>query len=170
VLNNLTAFINGLDRFNFAASRWLQWIGIFFMMVIVFVTGIDVIGGTLFTWRLLGAIDIVTLSQVVAIGFAVAMALIEGRHVRVEFLVNKMPRTAQRGVNIIINLIGTVLFILIIWRLVVLGYSFHSTGEATATIYIPIYPFIYALALASVPVFLIFFSNLLKSIFKGAYQ
>jgi len=151
-------------------SRGLTWVGIIFMMVIVFVTGIDVIGGKLFTWRLLGAIDIVTLSQVIAMGFAVALALIEGRHVRVEFLVNKLPKGAQRGVNIIINLIGMLLFLLIIWRLGILAYSFQSTGEATATIYIPIYPFVYALTLATIPVFLIFFSNLLKSIFKGAYQ
>ena len=163
-------FIKQLDNLNLRISKYLLWAGIFFMMVIVFVTGIDVIGGKLFTWRLLGAIDIVQLSQAMAMGFGVALALIEGRHVNVEFLVNKLPVAAQRILGVIINLIGLLLFILITWRLSVFGYSFFTTKEATATIYIPIYPFIFALALACIPVCLIFLSSLLKSIFRGAYK
>lgn len=169
-MNNMATFIRGLDKFNFRISQWLLWAGIFFMMVIVFVTGIDVIGGKLFTWRLLGALDIVQLSQAMAMGFGVALALIEGRHVNVEFIVNKLPAAAQKVIGVIINLIGLLLFMLIVWRLSIFGLSFFSTKEATATIYIPVYPFIFALALACVPVCLIFLSNLLKSIFKGAYR
>ncbi|OGO16916.1 MAG: hypothetical protein A2Z02_01140, partial [Chloroflexi bacterium RBG_16_48_7] len=162
-MNNIVKFIKRLDKFNLLISKWLMWAGIFFMMVIVIVTGVDVIGGKLFTWRLLGAIDIVQLSQVLAMGFGVALALIEGRHVNVEFVISKLPATAQRVVGVIVNLIGLLLFMLIVWRLLVFGYSFFTTKEATATIYIPVYPFIYALALACIPVCLIFLANLMKS-------
>jgi TRAP-type C4-dicarboxylate transport system permease small subunit len=167
-LNNITNFIDRLDKVNLMLSQWLEWIGIAAMMLIAIITGIDVIGGKIFAWRLLGAIDIVTASQVIAMGFAVAMALIEGRHVNVEFLVNKLPNPAQRVVDVIVSLIGMALFALIIWRMIIFGASYQSTGEATATIYIPLYPLAYSIALASIPVFMIFLSSFLKSIFGRA--
>ncbi|MBL7061595.1 MAG: TRAP transporter small permease [Dehalococcoidia bacterium] len=160
-------WIEKFEKLNRRLSGWAEWIGIAGLLLMVVITGIDVIGGKLFTWRLLGAIDIVTLSQIVAIAFSAAIALIVGRHIRVEFLVDRFPRRAQAVVNSFISLLGLVLFLLIIWRLIVLGLSFQTAGETTATIYIPLYPFAYGIALASVPVCLIFLVDLIKSIAKA---
>ena len=147
-------------------SGWFEWLGIAGLLLMMFITTIDVVGGKLFTWRLLGAIDIVMLSQVVAIAFAAAFALIVGRHVRVEFFVNCLPPRARAVIASIISFLGLSLFVLIIWRLCALGYSFQSSGEATATVYIPLYPFAYGIALASIPVCLIFCLDLIKSLTK----
>jgi hypothetical protein len=54
--------------------------------------------------------------------------------------------------------------ILIIWRLCVLGYSFQTGGETTATAHIPVYPFAYGAALASIPVCLVLLHELLSSL------
>jgi len=159
-----TTRLDKFERFNNRLSGWFEWIGIAGLLLVVLITGIDVVGGKLFTWRLLGAIDIVMVSQIVAIAFANAIALIVGRHVRVEFLVTRLPQRAQAIIDIIVNFLGLGLFILIIWRLIVLGYSFQTSGEYTATVYIPLYPFAYGIALASIPVCLVFLVGLLKSL------
>jgi len=166
---NSVKFTTRLGKFEKLVSRlsgWFEWLGIVGLLLMMFITTIDVVGGKLFTWRLLGAIDIVMLSQVVAIAFAAAFALIVGRHVRVEFFVNRLPPRAQAVINSIISIFGLGLFILVIWRLCALGYSFQSSGEATATVYIPLYPFAYGIALASIPVCLVFFMELMKSLAK----
>jgi len=159
-----TTWLDKLDRFNNRLSGWFERIGIAGLLLIVLITTIDVVGSKLFAWRLLGAIDIVMVFQIVAIAFAIAIALIVGRHVRVEFVVTRLPQRAQAVVDSIVNFLGLGLFILIIWRLIVLGYSFQTSGEVTATIYIPLYPFAYGISLASIPVCLVFLVGLLKSL------
>ena len=77
--------LDTLERFNRRLSDWFEWIGLAGMLLMVAITCIDVVGAKIFRWRLFGALDIVMLSQIVAIAFAVSMALILGRHIQVEF-------------------------------------------------------------------------------------
>ena len=131
------------------------------MMVI---TCIDVVGAKLFKSPLLGALDMVMLSQIVAMSFASSITLIAGRHIQVESFFNILPRFLQILFNVIVILLGVMLFILIIWQLGMLGYSFQTSGEYSPTAYIPLYPFAYAAAFAFIPVFLILVIELFKSL------
>lgn len=159
-----SAWLGKFERFNSRLSGWFEWVGIAGLLMMVIITGIDVVGAKMFTWRLLGALDIVMLSQIVAIAFAVSVALIVGRHVRVEFFVARLPPRARAVIGSVIDFLGLGLFIVIIWRLIDLGYSFQTSGEASATVYIPLFPFAYGIALASVPVCLVFLVDLIKSL------
>ena len=157
-------FLDKFERFNRLLSGWFEWIGLAGLLVVMLITCIDVIGVKLFLRPVFGAIDIVMLSQLVAISFAAAFSLLLGRHVRVEFFVTRLPRRAQAVIDGIISLLGFTLFILIIWRLCVYGYSLQTSGEVSATALIPLYPFAYGIALASIPVCLIFFLEFLNSL------
>ena len=154
------------EKFNHRLSDWFEWIGLAGMLLVMAITCIDVVGAKVFKWPLLGALDIVMLSQIVAIAFAASMALILGRHIRVEFLFNLLPRRARAIINSFVLLLGLGLFSVIIWRLCVLGYSFQTSGEYSMTAYIPLYPFAYGIALASIPVCLVFLLEFLKSLTK----
>jgi len=154
------------ERFNRRLSDWFEWIGLAGMLLVMAITCIDVVGAKVFKWPLLGALDMVMLSQIVAIAFAASMALILGRHIRVEFLFNLLPRRARAIINSFVLLLGLGLFSVIIWRLCVLGYSFQTSGEYSMTAYIPLYPFAYGIALASIPVCLVFLLEFLKSLTK----
>lgn len=154
------------EKFIHKISKWSEWVGIAAMLLMVAVTCIDVVGAKVFKWRLLGAIDIVMLSQIVAIAFAASMSLIQGRHISVEFFIKLLPKGVQKGIDSFILLLCIVLFGAIIWRLCVLGYSFQTSGEYSATIHIPYYPFAYGIALASIPVCLVLLINLYKMLTK----
>jgi TRAP-type C4-dicarboxylate transport system permease small subunit len=158
--------LDTLERFTRRLSSWFEWIGLVGLLLMMAITCIDVVGAKIFLWRLLGAIDIVMLSQIVAIAFAASMALILGRHIQVEFFITRLPRRAQAVINSVVFLLGLGLFIVIVWRLFVLGYSFQTAGESSMTIYIPYYPFAYGIALASIPVCLIFLVEFVKSLTK----
>ena len=157
---------NKFEKFNRRLSNWCEWLGLAALLVMMTVTCIDVVGSKIFRLPLLGSIDMVQLSQIVAISFAAGMAQILGRHVQVEFLYNLLPRRAQAVIDSIWPLLSLGLFIVVIWRLWVLGNSFKTTGEYTATAYIPLYPFAYALALACIPVCLVLLMEFLKSLMK----
>ena len=158
--------LNKFEKFNRWLSTWCEWLGLAAILVMMTVTCIDVVGSKLFHRPLLGSIDMVQLSQIVAISFAAGMAMILGRHVQVEFLYNLLPRRAQAVIDGIWPLLSLGLFIVVIWRLWALGNSFKTTGEYTATAYIPLYPFAYALALACIPVCLVLILEFLKSLTK----
>ncbi len=155
------------ERFNRLISEWFEWIGFAALLLMMVITCVDVVGAKVFRWRLLGALDIVTLSQIVAIGFAASMTLIVGQHISVEFFFKLMPRPVQTVIHVFVLLLSLGLFVLIIWQLCVLGYSFQESGEYSPTIYIPLYPFAYALAFACIPVCLMLIHSFIKALKGG---
>lgn len=159
-------FLEKFDNFCRRISDWFEWVGVAALLVMMSITSIDVVGAKVFGRPVYGAIDIVMLSQLVAMSFAIAAALILGRHIQVEFFFVMLPKRVQAVVDSIINLFGLLLFVLIIWRLCVLGYSYQTGGEWTATARIPLYPFAYSAAIASIPVCLIFILQFLQAMAK----
>ena len=154
---------SNFEKFNRRISEWFEWVGLAAMLAMMVITCVDVVGAKLFKSPVLGALDIVQLSQIVAIGFAASMTLIVGRHIQVEFFFDLLPRRVQAVISPIVLIIVFVFFIVIIWQIGVLGYSFQTSGEYTATAYIPLYPFAYGLALAFIPVCLVLLLEIFKS-------
>jgi len=160
----LNTFLDKFEKFNRLVSGGFEWIGVVGLLLMMVVTCIDVMGAKLFLWPVPGGVDIVTLSQIVVIAFAVAFTQIIGRHVRVEFFVSRLPLRAQWVIDSFFSLLTLALFILIIWRSYVLGQSLQAAGQVSLSARIPLYPFAYGIALASIPVCLIFLVGFLRPI------
>lgn len=148
--------LDKFGNFNRTVSAWIEWIGLIGLLLVMVITCVDVVGSKLFRSPLFGALDIVMLAQLVAISFAAAYALILGKHVSVEFFVTLLPKGLQAFVACIISFLGFTLFALIAWRLCVYGYDLQTWEEVSATALIPLYPFAYGIAFASIPVCLVF--------------
>jgi len=158
-----TRVLEKFEKFNRWLSGWFEWIAIAGLLVMMFATCIDVVGAKLFLWPVPGVTDIAGLSQAM-IAFAAAFTLIIGRHIQVEFVIDKLPRRAQSVIDSIINLLGLALFILIIWRMYELGQYYQTAGEVSGSIRIPLSPFAYGFALASIPVCLVLLVRFLNSL------
>src|SRR3990167_2714478 len=154
------------ERFNEAVSRWAEWIGFGAMFFMVVLTCIDVLGSKLFRLPVPGSLDMMMLAQLIAISFAAAMTLVRNRHVSVDFFVVLLPRRAQALIDCVVQLLCLGLFVIIVWRLFDHGYHLQTGGEQTPTIQVPIAPFSYAAALATVPVCLVLAQQLLGSIIR----
>ena len=158
--------LDKFEKFNQRVSGWFEWIGVAGLLAMMVATIIDVTGNKLFSTPLLGAGDWVSIFQGVAIAFACAMALIVGRHVKVELLVTRLPNRAQAVIESIALLLGLGLFVLIVWRLAVLGNYFQAGGETTPTADIPRVIPAYGIAVASTMVCLVFLQKFLSSLLK----
>ena len=157
-------FLEKFDRFNRRLSGGFELIGLVGLLLMMVITCLDVFGGKLFRTPVYGALDIVMLGQLVAISFATAYALLIGRHVSVEFFIALLPKRLQNLLDVVISFFGLTFFVLIIWRLFAYGHSLRVGGEVSATIRIPLYPFAYGIAVASIPVALIYIVYILKAI------
>ena len=154
------------DRFNRRFSHLVEWVGLAGLLLMMFVTCIDVIGAKIFRLPVPGAIDYVMLAQLFAVSFAIAASLLLGRHVEVEFFVPLLPDVVRAIVDIIVQLLGLGLFVLICGRLIVYGVYLQKGYEVTSTIRIPLYPFAYGIALACIPTCLICLQRVMVSFMR----
>jgi len=157
------AALERLEKINRTVIQKMEWIGFAGLLVVMCVTCVDVVGAKVFLRPVRGALDTVELAQLVAISFAAAATLIHNRHVQVEFLFILMPKRTKAVVDFIVQSVGLFLFVMIVWRLFTHGYYLQSGGEVSPTARIPLHPFAYGAAFASIPICIVFVLELVKS-------
>jgi TRAP-type C4-dicarboxylate transport system permease small subunit len=157
------AVLDRLEKFNRRLSAYMEAVALVGFLLMMVVTCVDVIGAKVFLHPLLGSIDIVELSQLVAISFAAASALILGNHVQVEFFMVMLPKRLRAMGDCVVHLLGFLLFALIVWQLYLYGHSLQAAGEVSSTIRIPLSGFAYGFALACVPVCLVLLTKMIRS-------
>ena len=91
------------DNFNRKVALGLEGIGLAAMVIMVFLTTMDVVGAKLFLHPVFGTLDAVSLLQLVAISFAASITLITGRHIEVEFLTALFPQKLQDVIDFFVN-------------------------------------------------------------------
>ena len=160
------SILERLKSVNDRLSFLVEWIGFVGILLMMFVTCIDVIGAKVFLLPVPGSIDIIMISQLVAISFAIAASLILGRHVEVEFFVPLLPKTLQNIIHCIIQFLCLFLFIMICWRLFGHAYSLYSGNEVSPTLRIPMYPFAYGAGFACIPVCFFYLLGFITSIMR----
>jgi TRAP-type C4-dicarboxylate transport system permease small subunit len=154
------------QKFNERLSAWAEWIAFWAIFFMVVLTCVDVLGAKLFRSPIFGSIDAMMMAQLIVVSFAAAMALIQNRHVQVEFFLILLPRRIQSAIDCLIQLLCLVFFVLIVWRLFAHGHYLQMGGELTPTAHIPMSPFAYAAAVGIIPVCLVLIQQFLASILR----
>lgn len=145
-------------------SQSLEWLGLIGILLMFLVNLIDVIGAKLFLWPVPGATELIGFSQIVAIASTIAMALLLGRHIRVEFILDRFPRRIRAAVSSFSSFLSLILFIFLLWQSLLYGRSLQKAGEIGSTSHFPYYPFAYFIAFCCFPVCLVFLIETIKSL------
>jgi TRAP-type C4-dicarboxylate transport system permease small subunit len=144
-------FLERFARFNQSIAAASEAVALAALVFMVLLTCVDVAGAKLFLRPVRGSLDMMMLAQLVGVAFAGASALLQGRHVAVEFFVALLPGRPRAALAAVVNLAGLALFAVVAWRLFAHGAELARSHEVTPTAYIPIGPFAYAAALAMLP-------------------
>lgn len=160
----LEKWLNQLERFTRGFSHSLEWVGVIGILLMFLVNFVDVVGSKLFMWPLPGSVEIISFSQILAIAPAIAFTLILGRHIRVEFIIDRFPGRIRAAITSISSFLSMILFVLILWQSYLYGVSLQKAGEIGSTSHLPFYPFAYVIAFCSIPVCLVFLIEVLKSL------
>ena len=121
----------------------------------------------LFKHPILGAYELVGLFGALTIAFAIPATTLSKGHVAVDFMVEKLPPSAQKIFSIIANLMSLSLFALIAWQSFLYAETLRSTGEVTLSLQMPFYPIVYAISAASLLVCIVLFGELTISQEEG---
>ena len=114
-----------------------------------------------------GGIEIVAFLGVVVTAFAIAYTQVLRGHIKVEFVVMRLPKRLQAVIAAFVTLLGLMLFVLLAWRSVDYGLSLQATGTVSMTQRIPFYPFVHAIAFCCIPVCLVLLVEFLRSVTKA---
>jgi TRAP-type C4-dicarboxylate transport system permease small subunit len=155
-------WLNHLDKSTRSFSGSLEWVGVIGILLMFLVNFIDVVGAKIFVWPLPGSVEFISFSQIVAIAPAIAFTLILGRHIRVEFIIDRFPKRIRAAISSISSFLSLILFALILWQSYLYGISLQKSGEIGSTSYIPFYPFAFLIAFCSIPVCLVFLMEVIK--------
>ena len=164
---------NGIDRFHkftYWLSSWFEHIAIIGFLGMIVATIVDVIGSKAFRLPLPASLEVVYFCQLIAIAGALAYSEIDGRHIRVELFVDKLPKKVRAFFHGLAALLGLALFGIMTWKAYQYAMTLKAINDVTSTSRIPIYPFVLWLGLSFVPLCLVLIGELLKAISEGTKQ
>ena len=113
----------------------------------------------LFRHPIPGSYEIVGFLGTVVVSFSLAFTSLEKGHIAVEFLIQRLPRRVQAGVETVTSMVGALLFGLITWQSLIYAGDMRQNGEVSLTLGMPFYPFIYGIAAGAALLSLLLFTE-----------
>jgi TRAP-type C4-dicarboxylate transport system permease small subunit len=159
--------IDRLEKFANSFSNWLNWVAGVGLVGMLSLVVADIIGIKLLNSPIPGGIEIVAFLGVVVTAFAIAYTQVLRGHIKVEFVVMRLPERAQAIIAAFVCLLGLTLFTLLAWRSCDYGLSLQATGTVSMTQRIPFYPFVHAIAFCCIPICLLLVVGFLRSVMKA---
>lgn len=112
------------------------------LVLMMLVVVVHVIGRNFFKSPIYGGVELISLSGVFLISFALGYAQMQKAHIIVEVLVSRLPRLLRTPIAILVMLINLVTVTLLIWG----GLDFFweaivKRGSYTLVLHLPLAPF-----------------------------
>lgn len=145
-------------------SGWFESIGIIALAIIVLTALADVIGSKVFKFPVPGSTELTGILQIIAISGGLAISKINGRHIAVTFLPDKLRGRSKAGLDIFISVLGLGLFAVVVLTCFQYGVNLFHRGTGTFLLEIVYYPFAFWIALCCVPLCLLLLIDLLNAI------
>ena len=159
--------MKALHRYLDKIGSWFSGLALLALTIMLVIVAADIVGNKVFSMPVPGAMDLVSLLGVLVIGFAMPRSYQKGRHIKIDFVTNLMPRGLRKMVQCFSLVLCQLFFALIVWRMFLYAHDLWVHGEKSLTVKIAVFPFVYALAFAFIPLLVIVPVQLID-IWKGA--
>lgn len=142
---NRYAKITGLVR---ALSRAASVVAMVVAFVTVLVLVVDIVLRLVTdSLAVTGTYELTEMAMVIIVFLGLAITQIEGEHVRVTMLTERLPRGARAWADVFGAVFGTVLCAIVFYAAVLQAIGDSTSGITTAVLFIPIAPFAWIMAL-----------------------
>lgn len=124
--------------------NWIASVVLFLMMIL---TITDVVLRKTLSKSILGTVEVTEFLLVIVIFFTLAHTEILNGHVKVDLVMSRFGERAQSLVDMITQFICFILCVLITWSTLIYAEVMRVSGEVSQDLWVPIYPFIYVVAM-----------------------
>ncbi|MFH1081732.1 MAG: TRAP transporter small permease [Pseudomonadota bacterium] len=155
-----------LERAVTVTSGWFNYVACMAVVVMMLLSCADV-AMRLFGAPIPGAYEMVGFLCAVIVSFALAYTSLQRGHVAVEVIFERLPARVQYFVESAGNLVGSALFGLVAWQSLAYGTDLRHSGEVSLTLQMPVYPFVYGIALGSGMLALVLLIDFIRSLRRG---
>lgn len=113
-----------------------------------------------------GTVEWVEFLTAVCMGLALAYCAIQGGHIAVTFLTDRLPFKPRLAVEGTVNLVVLVFLALIFWRLLIYADRMKQLGQVSLTTGTPYYPFIIIIAVGVLGYCIVLLAEIVTAIRK----
>lgn len=128
-------------------TRILSHAAALILFALMVLTTADVVGRYFFNAPILGVFEITEFMMVCIVFFSMAPTQAQKGHVAVDILVSLFSKRLQNVFEFLNYFLSMGILTLVTWKSIARGFEVMGTGEFSGTLRIPVYPFVFMLAL-----------------------
>lgn len=130
-------------------TRTLSYIGAGILFTMMLLTTLDVFFRYLFNSPILGGLELTEFMLVIVVFFSLPYTQCKKSHVSVDFIMNLLPKNIQSFSDLMNLCIAFALLLAISFMNCIRGFEVIKSHETSGILSIPVYPFIFVVALGS---------------------
>lgn len=111
-----------------------------------------------------GTYELVGFLGTIVVSFALGFTSLEKGHIAVELVFRKLPQRAQLAIEAFTDFVSFLIFGLIAYQAFIYALDIRKSGEVSSTLQMPIYPFIFGMALGFALLCLVLIADFIKSL------
>ena len=143
---SLVGLKRNLERWVYPISKLMSRIASVTLVLMMLLTVTDVFLRKVFSQSILGTVEVTEFLLVLVIFFTLADTEVLNGHVKVDLVMSRAGKRVQRVVDMITQFVCFLLCGLITWSTLVYSEQMRTSGEVSQDLWIPVYPFIYIVA------------------------
>jgi len=153
-----------LDRGIDPIGTKLNNVGMSILVAMMLLTVVDVFLRYLFSRPIRGAYELTEFMMLIVVFFGLAYTASKKRHIVVDVLVSRFSQQTQVVIDSITYFLSLGICSLIAWQSAVEAKTLWLTGQTSGSLYIPVHPFIWLVAVGCALLSLVLLVNLLDSL------
>jgi len=134
------------------------------LTAMMFLTFADVVGRYFLNKPIYGSLEIGEYMMALLVGFSLGYCALEKGHIRVDLIMQFVSRKVNQWLNIFAYGSACIFYVFITWQSWQYGSELFVSKRSSAVLFIPTYPFVFAISICGAFLVLIFLRDFLKSL------
>ncbi|MDD4334341.1 MAG: TRAP transporter small permease [Desulfotomaculaceae bacterium] len=151
-------------------SRVLDQAAGFVLVVTMALVVVNILFSRILKAPVFGAYEYVGLLTAAVIGLSLAYCGVQNAHIDISIVVDRLPAGLRAVLNALINFISMCFLLVSAWYVGAYARSMAENGLVSATTQIPIYPFVYLIALGMLAYCPVLLVKSIESVIKAANE
>ena len=161
---------NFFKRGVYTASNVIMGLGMLALIAMVIVSVVDVFLRRFFNAPLRGAAELAQVSLSVVVFGSLAYCAIQNAHVAVDVVTARFRQGTQRVLRVCTHFLSIVILGIISWQLFTYAAKMQEVGKMTVMLEISVYPFVFAAAIGTALLGLVFLVQLGRMLAGGKLE